>query len=148
MRGRAEPDFSLSGLKTAVRIEAQKLGALSNQDVADLCASFQAAVVDVVGERVGAGLRQFQERFGAPSALVVAGGVGANQAVRDALRQAAAEAQTRFAAPPPEFCTDNGAIVAWAGAERLARGLTDDLTVSPRARWPLDQLSQIAPVSP
>lgn len=148
MRGRAEPDFSLSGLKTAVRIEAQKLGALSNQDVADLCASFQAAVVDVVGDRIDAGLRQFREKFGAPSALVAAGGVGANRSIRLALERSAAEAQTRFAAPPPELCTDNGAIVAWAGAERLARGLTDDLTVSPRARWPLDQLSQIAAGTP
>src|SRR4029079_10410769 len=80
MQGRPEPNFSLSGLKTALRLEAEKIAPLRDQDVADLCASFQQAVVDVVRDRLRAGLRLFRERVGAPSALVCAGGVAANQA--------------------------------------------------------------------
>src|SRR6478735_8075249 len=138
MLGRAEADFSLSGLKTALRMEAEKVAPLSDQDVADLCAAFQQAVVDVVIDRMRAGLRIFRERFGGPTALVVAGGVAVNQAIRRALGRVAAEHGTVLVAPPPELCTDNGAMIAWAGAERLARGMTDTLDVAPRARWPLD----------
>jgi N6-L-threonylcarbamoyladenine synthase len=144
MVGRAEPDFSLSGLKTAVRLEAEKLAPLSEQDVAALCAGFQAAVVDMVSDRVRAGMQKFIERFGAPSALVAAGGVASNQAIRAALETIARDARTPLIAPPLELCTDNGAIIAWAGIERLALGLTDDLKTSPRARWPLEQLAQRA----
>src|SRR5256714_12664607 len=94
MLGRAEADFSLSGLKTALRIEAEKVAPLSDQDVADLCAAFQKAVVDVVADRVLAGLRAFRQRFGAPTALVVAGGVAANRAIRRALDAVASTART------------------------------------------------------
>jgi N6-L-threonylcarbamoyladenine synthase len=139
MLGRAEPDFSLSGLKTAVRLEAEKIAPLSGEDVADLCAGFQQAVVDVVVDRLRTGLRIFRERYGAPNALVVAGGVGANQAIRRALQKLAFEAGTVLVAPPADLCTDNGAMIAWAGAERIARGLTDMLDASPRARWSLDE---------
>jgi tRNA N6-adenosine threonylcarbamoyltransferase len=138
MLGRAEADFSLSGLKTALRLEAEKIVPLSDQDVADLCASFQQAVADVVTDRLRAGLRLFREQFGGPTALVAAGGVAVNQAIRRALGRVAAEHGTVLVAPPPELCTDNGAMIAWTGCERLARGLTDTLDVSPRARWPLD----------
>jgi N6-L-threonylcarbamoyladenine synthase len=140
MIGRAEPDFSLSGLKTALRLEAEKIAPLSNQDVADLCAAFQQAVVDVVCDRLRAGLRLFRDRFGGPTALVVAGGVAANEAIRRALTRVAGEAGTTLIAPPPALCTDNGAMIAWAGAERIARGLIDTLEASPRARWPLEEL--------
>ncbi len=141
MLGRAEADFSLSGLKTALRIEAEKVAPLSDQDVSDLCASFQQAVVDVVTDRLRAGLRLFRERFGGPTALVVAGGVAVNQSIRRALNRVAVEQGTVLVAPPPELCTDNGAMIAWAGCERLALGLTDTLDVAPRARWPLDPLA-------
>jgi N6-L-threonylcarbamoyladenine synthase len=141
MLGRAEADFSLSGLKTALRIEAEKVAPLSDQDVSDLCASFQQAVVDVVVDRLRAGLRLFRERFGGPTALVVAGGVAVNQSIRRALNRVANEQGTVLVAPPPELCTDNGAMIAWAGCERLALGLTDTLDVAPRARWPLDPLA-------
>jgi len=142
MMGRREPDFSLSGLKTAVRLEADRLAPLSDQDVADLCASFQAAVVDVISDRVRAGARHFRDLIGCgPTALVVAGGVGANAAIRESLLKTASEIGTRLAVPPPALCTDNGAMIAWAGAERLSRGLTDSLATSPRARWPLDPAS-------
>jgi N6-L-threonylcarbamoyladenine synthase len=141
MLGRVEADFSLSGLKTALRIEAEKVAPLSDQDVSDLCASFQQAVVDVVTDRLRAGLRLFRERFGGPTALVVAGGVAVNQSIRRALHRVAGEHGTVLVAPPPELCTDNGAMIAWAGCERLALGLTDTLDVAPRARWPLDPLA-------
>lgn len=141
MQHRKEADFSLSGLKTALRLEAEAIAPLSDQDVADLCASFQQAVVDVVYDRLRAGLRIFRARFGAPSALVAAGGVAANLAIRAVLHRVALEAGTVLVAPPAELCTDNGAMIAWAGCERLALGLTDSLDVAPRARWPLDEIA-------
>lgn len=141
MHGRKEADFSLSGLKTALRLEAEKVAPLNDQDVADLCASFQQAVVDVVADRLRAGLRLFRARFGAPTALVAAGGVAANQAIRKVLHRLAVEVGTVLVAPPMELCTDNGAMIAWAGCERLALGLTDTLAVAPRARWPLDEIA-------
>nr|Q21DB1.2 RecName: Full=tRNA N6-adenosine threonylcarbamoyltransferase; AltName: Full=N6-L-threonylcarbamoyladenine synthase; Short=t(6)A synthase; AltName: Full=t(6)A37 threonylcarbamoyladenosine biosynthesis protein TsaD; AltName: Full=tRNA threonylcarbamoyladenosine biosynthesis protein TsaD [Rhodopseudomonas palustris BisB18] len=138
MLGRADANFSLSGLKTAVRNEASRLSPLEPQDVNDLCAGFQAAALESTADRLHVGLRIFRERFGAPHALVAAGGVAANQAIRGALQQVALAAGTQFMIPPPALCTDNGAMIAWAGAERLALGLTDSLEFAPRARWLLD----------
>jgi len=144
MQGRHDADFSLSGLKTALRLEAAKIAPLSDQDVADLCASFQQAVVDVVMDRLRAGLRMFREQLGTPKALVCAGGVAANQAIRKVLHRVAFEVGTDLVAPPPALCTDNGAMIAWAGAERLALGLTDPLDVAARARWPLSEVTKAA----
>src|SRR5882672_6888958 len=141
MYGRPEADFSLSGLKTALRLEAEAVAPLTDQDVADLCASFQQAVVETVMDRLRTGLKLFREAYGAPTALVAAGGVAANQAIRKVLHRLAFEAGTVLVAPPPALCTDNGAMIAWAGAERLALGLTDTLDFVPRARWPLEQVS-------
>src|SRR3974390_1234515 len=142
MHGRKDADFSLSGLKTAVRLEAEKIAPLSDRDVADLAASFQLAVVEMVTDRLRNGLRMFRERFGPPTALVAAGGVAANQAIRDALLDVALQNQVPLVVPPPALCTDNAAMIAWAGAERLAHGMCDALDVSPRARWPLDQVEK------
>jgi N6-L-threonylcarbamoyladenine synthase len=141
MHGRPEPDFSLSGLKTALRLEAEKIAPLGDEDVADLCASFQQAVVEVIHDRLRAGMKQFRARHGAPTALVAAGGVAANQAVRKVLQRVAFENGVKLVVPPPELCTDNGAMIAWAGAERLALGLTDPLDFAPRARWPLAEVA-------
>ncbi len=138
MIGRPKPDFSLSGLKTALRLEAERIAPLTSSDVADLCASFQAAVVDVVVDRTRVGLRAFRDLAGHPTALVVAGGVAANRAIRDALQRLAVESGLRLVAPPLDLCGDNGAMIAWAGLERLRLGLIDDLTAPARARWPLD----------
>jgi len=146
MVDRPEPDFSLSGLKTALRLEAQKIAPLTAKDVADLCAAFQAAVIDIVTDRLRVGLRVFRARFGEPRALVIAGGVAANQEIRTAISSMAAGAGVPLVAPPGSLCTDNGAIIAWAGAERLARGLSDTLEASPRARWPLQP--PVAPLTP
>jgi len=138
MLGRPDANFSLSGLKTAVRNEASRLMPLEPQDVSDLCASFQAAVLESTADRLSVGLRLFHEQFGPPRALVAAGGVAANHAIRGALQDVAAKAQTTLIIPPPALCTDNGAMIAWAGAERLALGLTDTMDAPPRARWLLD----------
>ena len=144
MLGRADANFSLSGLKTAVRNEAARLTPPDALDISDLCASFQAAVLESTADRLNVGLKLFQERFGPPRALVAAGGVAANQAIRGALQQVAAKAETTLIIPPPALCTDNGAMIAWAGAERLALGLTDMMDAPPRARWLLDA-SAVAP---
>ena len=138
MLGRPDANFSLSGLKTAVRNEANRLTPLEPQDIRDLCASFQAAVLDSTADRLSIGLKLFHQQFGPPRALVAAGGVAANQAIRGALQDVAARAQTTLIIPPPALCTDNGAMIAWAGAERLAIGLTDAMDAAPRARWLLD----------
>ncbi len=146
MAGKPHADFSLSGLKTALRLEAEKIAPISDLDVCDLCASFQQAVVDVVADRLRMGLKAFRERYGPPTALVAAGGVAANEAIRKVLHRLAFEVGTVLVAPPAELCTDNGAMIAWAGAERLALGLTDTLDTPPHARWPLaDVTSRPAP---
>jgi N6-L-threonylcarbamoyladenine synthase len=144
MVGRHDCDFSLSGLKTAVRLEAEAIAPLSEQDVADLCASFQLAVIEMVTDRLRSGLRLFRERFGTPTALVAAGGVAANQAIRDGLLDVALQDQVALIVPPPQLCTDNAAMIAWAGAERLAHGLRDTLDTAPRARWPLSEVTRPA----
>jgi N6-L-threonylcarbamoyladenine synthase len=144
MMGRADANFSLSGLKTAVRNEASRLVPLEPQDIADLCAGFQAAVLESTADRLNVGLRLFHEQFGAPSALVAAGGVAANQAIRGALQDVAARAETTLIIPPPALCTDNGAMIAWAGAERMALGMIDSMDAPPRARWRLDE-NAVAP---
>ncbi len=141
MQHRKEADFSFSGLKTAVRLEAEKIAPLTDQDVCDLCASFQQAVVDVVHDRLRAGLRLFRVQYGAPTALVVAGGVAANLAIRNILKRLALETGTVLVAPPLELCTDNGAMIAWAGIERLSLGMRDSMESAPRARWPLDEIA-------
>jgi len=140
MYGRPEADFSLSGLKTALRLEAEKIAPLNGQDVADLCAAFQLAVTDLVKDRIRAGLKLFRQRFGAPTALVAAGGVAANQEIRKTLHHRALEGGTVLIVPPAALCTDNGAMIAWAGVERLALGLTDRLEVAARPRWPLEEV--------
>src|SRR6266566_2298851 len=147
MLGRPHADFSLSGLKTALRVEADKIAPLSEADVRDLCASFQQSVIEVVGDRLRAGLKMFRERHGKPNALVAAGGVAANQAIRKVLHQVAFETGTVLVVPPAALCTDNGAMIAWAGAERLALGLTDTLAAAPHARWSLHDVTAPPPRS-
>jgi tRNA N6-adenosine threonylcarbamoyltransferase len=137
MLGKLNADFSLSGLKTALRLEAEKIAPISAQDVRDLCASFQQAVVDVVADRLREGLKMFRARFGTPTALVAAGGVAANEAIRAVLQRVAVEVRSTLVVPPAELCTDNAAMIAWAGAERLGHGLCDTLDTAPQPRWPL-----------
>jgi N6-L-threonylcarbamoyladenine synthase len=138
MRGRPGCDFSFSGLKTAVRRCIEQLGTLADTDINDICAAFQVAVGDVLADRAAHALEMFDHRFGTSSALVVAGGVAANQYLRSRLGDLAAAHGLALAAPPPDLCTDNGAMIAWAGLERLRLGLADGLDFAPRPRWPLD----------
>ncbi len=139
MLGRAGCDFSFSGLKTAVAQTVARLpaGALPAQVAADIAAGFQAAVTDVLADRVSHAMAMMR---GTASLLVVAGGVAANQAVRAALGQAAATQGFRLVAPPVRLCTDNAVMVAWAGLERLRLGLTNGIDFAPRPRWPLETL--------
>ena len=141
MMGRAGADFSFSGLKTAVRQVVQEKGPLSEAAKAALAADFQAAVVDVLIDRVRSAMQQFRTSFGNTIdvlPLVAAGGVAANGAIRAALQNACDWEGFSLFLPPAELCTDNGAMVAWAGLERLASGSTDPLDAPPRARWPLE----------
>jgi N6-L-threonylcarbamoyladenine synthase len=140
MLGRAEPHFSLAGLKTAVRLRAEAAAPMGEQDVADLCAAFEAAVCDIVVDRVSRAMDIATDAFpaGVPRRLTVAGGVAANKAISAALTRLAADRGFALVVPPPALCTDNGAMIAWAGAERLARGLVDGLDAAAKPRWPLD----------
>lgn len=140
MLGREDPHFSFAGLKTAVRHAAQGAAPLSSQDISDLCASFQAAVCDSVADRVAKAMRIVAERFpgGASRPFVVAGGVAANKALNAALTGVAERHGFHLYAPPIALCTDNAAMIAWAGAERLQIGLIDGLGAPVKPRWPLD----------
>jgi len=140
MLGRPEAHFSLAGLKTALRQAAMARAPLREPDVADLCASFQEAVADVVRDRVLRAMSLFADWLpdGTAPALVAAGGVAANGRLRKALDEIAADRGYRLVVPPPALCTDNAAMIAWAGAQRLARGLSDGMAAPARARWPLD----------
>jgi N6-L-threonylcarbamoyladenine synthase len=146
MLGRADPHFSFAGLKTAVRHAAAPLAPLTATDVADLCASFQAAVADSVTDRVAMALRASAGSFAMsqPRPFVVAGGVAANAMLRTALTGCAEACGYTFYAPPMALCTDNGAMIAWAGAERLALGERDGLDAPVRPRWPLDPAAPMA----
>ena len=139
MLGRAGADFSFLGLKTAVR-QLTLEGDVDAADVnaADLAASFQAAVIDVLVDRTRTGMALMREDFPEVREFVVAGGVAANGAIRSALGTLAASEGFAMKVPPVALCTDNAAMVAWAGVERAQLGLFDALNVSARARWPLE----------
>lgn len=145
MLGREELHFSFAGLKTAVRRTAEKLAPLSTQDVCDIAASFEAAVAASVADRSARAMDVAAVRLGpdVPLRFVVAGGVAANQKLRGDLERLCVSKGFSFHAPPLALCGDNAAMIAWAGAERLARGLVDPLHASVRPRWPLD--NQAAP---
>jgi len=140
MRGRAGCHFSFSGLKTAVKhawaglAEAER----TEQAAADLAASFQAAAGDVLVDRTAHALVEFAKSGPRRPALVAAGGVAANAHLRGRLAELAEARGVRLLVPPQRLCTDNGAMIAWAGIERLRLGLTDGLDFAPRPRWPLD----------
>jgi N6-L-threonylcarbamoyladenine synthase len=137
MRGREGADFSFSGLKTAVR----QLIQTTTVDPADAAASFQAAVIDILKDRTAAAMAMFRRDFpeAADAAFVVAGGVAANLAIRQALSTLAEDQGFGFAVPPVRLCTDNAAMIAWAGIENAALGRFDPLDAPARARWPLSE---------
>ncbi len=138
-------DMSFSGLKTAVlRARDQQVsekGGLSLQDRADLCVGFQTAVRDVLAEKTRRALSLYLSESPETPAFAVAGGVAANQAIRGALETVSTDNGALFIAPPLALCTDNAAMIAYAGAELFAGGHRDDMALSARPRWPLDQAS-------
>ncbi|MEQ8702029.1 MAG: tRNA (adenosine(37)-N6)-threonylcarbamoyltransferase complex transferase subunit TsaD [Bauldia litoralis] len=145
MKGRPDCDFSFSGLKTAVRHVVAGLGdGLTRADAADVAAAFQLAVAEAIEDRCRRALGLLKEEGVPVSAFVVAGGVAANTLLRSRMEALAGADDLRFIAPPLRYCTDNAAMIAWAGAERLALGATDPLDFAPRPRWPLATLSPIA----
>ncbi len=139
MLGRTGCDFSFSGLKTAVRRAVRELGdAPDAAAAADLAAAFQEAVAEVLTDRTKNAVAGFRAGHGEARRLVVAGGVAANQFLRARLATLAAREGVEMIVPPPALCTDNAAMIAWAGIERLGLGLSDPLDTPPRARWPLE----------
>jgi N6-L-threonylcarbamoyladenine synthase len=135
-------DMSFSGLKTALlrtRDDLMDNGQLRQQDRADLCAGFQQAVIDVLVEKTRRALALYLAEGPTAPVLAVAGGVAANRAIRAGLETVSAEMGVAFLAPPLALCTDNGAMIAYAGLERFASGARDDMTLAARPRWPLDQ---------
>ncbi|MDU8910019.1 tRNA (adenosine(37)-N6)-threonylcarbamoyltransferase complex transferase subunit TsaD [Aestuariicoccus sp. MJ-SS9] len=136
-------DLSFSGLKTALLRQRDALvadqGGLHVQDRADLCAGFQAAVRDVLAEKTRRALALYLDENPKTPGFAIAGGVAANGPIRAAMQDLCAEHDVRFVAPPLALCTDNAAMIAWAGAELFAAGHRDDMTLVARPRWPLDQ---------
>ena len=142
LKGRRGCDFSFSGLKTAVRLLANERGPFRARDLADLAASVERAICDALTDRTANAIAWFRHHHPNGQILVAAGGVAANEQLRRRLAVLAADKGLRFVAPPPELCTDNAAMIAWAGVERLRLGLTDGLDSVPRPRWPLDATLQ------
>jgi N6-L-threonylcarbamoyladenine synthase len=143
LKGRPGSDFSFSGLKTALRLTVEGLpgGGPSARDVADLAASFQRAVADILADRCRNAIAAFRAGWPDGRTFVIAGGVAANGELRARLKPLAEAADLAFVAPPQRLCTDNGAMVAWAGIERLRLGLVDGGDFAPRPRWPLEALA-------
>ena len=140
LKGRAGCDFSFSGLKTKVRQTIENLpeGPIDEKDKSDICASFQNAAGDVLVDRCEHAIDIFLSDYTNSTHFVVSGGVAANQFIRMRLKALCKARGLSFVAPPLALCTDNAAMIAWAGMERLKRGDVDDLTFRPRPRWPLD----------
>lgn len=145
LMGREGCDFSFSGLKTAVRRASDELPEeIAQEDIVDICFSFQDAVGDIISDRVKHAIDSYLAINPAQPTLVVAGGVAANKALRAVLETTAASRGLRFVAPPLKLCTDNAAMIAWAGVERLKLGLVDKADFPVYARWPLDPAARPA----
>ena len=143
LKGREGCDFSFSGLKTAVRnhIETLPEGNLKKDDIADLCFSFQNTVGIIINDRCQNAIQRFFDTYPQSQkspAFVVCGGVAANQHLRGILQDLTQATKMDFIAPPLALCSDNGAMIAWAGLERLEHNMTDTLDIAARPRWPLD----------
>lgn len=141
LKGKPGCDFSFSGLKTAVKRIVDTLGhPPTEQEKADICASFQYTVGNILCDRIKKAIQIFQDHCPEGKHVVVSGGVAANKYLRQQLEQLVSAHSLTFVAPPIKLCTDNAAMIGWAAMERLKLGLVNDLNFAPRARWPLDSL--------
>jgi N6-L-threonylcarbamoyladenine synthase len=138
MKNRDDCNLSFSGLKTAVRMQVAKLNDITDQQKADICASFQYVAGEHVVERLRRALGIFKKHYPEAKHFVLAGGVAANHYLRGRLESVTQEFGLQLVAPPVALCTDNAAMIAWAGIERLKLGLIDGMDFEPRARWPLN----------
>ena len=132
-------DMSFSGLKTAVRLKIAELGQLSQQDMCDIAAGFQCAVCDVIVKKTKYAITQYETMCDGRN-IVVSGGVAANIQVRSELNTLADLLEYNFVAPPIKLCTDNAAMIAFAGLERFKMGIVDGMDFRPRARWGLEEM--------
>jgi N6-L-threonylcarbamoyladenine synthase len=130
-------DFSFSGLKTAVKREVDKIENISEQDINDICASFQKCVGDIIKDRLTNAIEMYQQLYPQGKRLVIAGGVAANKYINKTIEEITSQHGYTRHSPPIKLCTDNGAMIAWAGYERMKAGLIDDIYFVPKARWPL-----------
>ncbi|OPZ77516.1 MAG: tRNA N6-adenosine threonylcarbamoyltransferase [Alphaproteobacteria bacterium ADurb.Bin438] len=137
MQGKHNMDFSFSGLKTATRHLIESLGEINEQDVCDISLAFQESVIAEILDRLKRGIEVFKQGNPNGKHLVVAGGVAANMALRNAMNELAIKNGLKFFAPPLKLCTDNGAMIAFAGLKRYEKGLFNELDFKPRPRWNL-----------
>ena len=137
MQGKNNIDFSFSGLKTAARNLIESLPSLAEQDKADIAAAFQSSVIDEMTDRLKKGIREFKKHYPNGKYMVVAGGVAANTALREAMDKLARKNGLTFFAPAMQYCTDNGAMIAFAGLKRYEKGFFDGLDFKPRPHWDL-----------
>jgi N6-L-threonylcarbamoyladenine synthase len=142
MKGREGCDFSFSGLKTAVKREIDKVGQLQDEDISDICASFQATVADIMSDRINNAIQIFSSIYPNAKDFVIAGGVAANKYLSEKLINVTEKYHFKLTTPPLKLCTDNAAMIAWAGVERLSLSLTNSLDIQPRARWSLEELNK------
>lgn len=138
LRGHDTLNMSFSGLKTAIRTQAQKLVPLSEQDIADLCASMQRTVAEILANRCERAMALCED----VDTLVVAGGVASNTEIRTRLDALCADNHYKLIAPPLKLCTDNAAMIAWAALERFEQGEKSEMSLAPRSRWPLDSSTE------
>ncbi len=151
LKGRAGCDFSFSGLKTAVLLSVKNSTQITSQTtpqiapqitpqiMADICASFQHTACEALLDRARNAIGIFKEKYPDGKNFVLAGGVAANQKIRENITSLLAEYEMQLIAPPPALCTDNAAMIAWAGVERYKLGISDSLSIEPQARWPLSK---------
>lgn len=142
LKGRAELNFSFSGLKTSVRQNALNIQPITEKDKADIAASFQLAMAESICDRIKGGFEYFLNHFPSiPPKLIIAGGVAANQYLRHAFENICLHYQAELICPPLRLCTDNAVMIAWAAAENIHKGQQADLSVHVRPRWPLNEMS-------
>lgn len=140
MKNRKGCDFSFSGLKTAVKRKINLIDNITEDDIANVCSSFQECIADILENRIVNAIKIFQTKYPNAKNFVVSGGVAANQFLNKKMRKVVESYGFTLVSPPINLCTDNAAMVAWAGIERFKKGFVDSLDIIPKPRWPLEEL--------